>query len=144
MTGSKNSDRAPHLGIFWLVDGKLIIDSLPLSKSERYGDHKTHPRSHIDVWAEFEGSGRVPRGAEYDEYPRGRVMHHPMSGEFTIFADRCILKRKGLIAQIKKALHLRKKVKTGTDPHYRCPQCLWGKQINEDWGGVGSGQKRLP
>lgn len=132
----KNSDRAPHLGIFWLVDGKLIIDSSALSESEPYGDHLTHPRSHIDVWAEFERSGRVPRGSEYDGYPRGRVMHHPASGEFTIFADICILKHKGLITQIKKALHLRKKVKTGTDPHYRCPLCLRGKQINEDedWG----------
>jgi len=123
---------ASRLGIFWLVDGKPIIDSSPLSEAEPYGDHLTHPRSHIDVWAEFERSGRVPRGSEYDEYPRGRVMHHPASGEFTILADRCILKRKGLVAQIKKDLHLRKKVKTGTDPHYRCPLCLRGKQINED------------
>jgi hypothetical protein len=132
----KNVDRAPHLGIFWLVDGKLIIDSSPLSEAEPYGDHLTHPRGHVDVWPKFERSGRVPRGSEYEEYPRGRVMHHPASGEFTILADRCILKHKGLIAHIKKALHLRKKVKTGTDPHYRCPRCLRGKQINEeeDWG----------
>jgi hypothetical protein len=66
----KNSDRAPHLGIFWLVDGKLIFDILPLSKAQPYGDHMTHPRSHIRVWATFERSGRVPRGSEYDEYPR--------------------------------------------------------------------------
>jgi hypothetical protein len=131
----KNLDRAPQLGVFWLVNGKLIIDSSLQSESEPYGDHLTHPRSHIRVWAKLRRSGRVPRGSEYDEYPRGRVMHHPASGEFTIFADRCILKRRSLIAQIKKALHLSKKVKTGTDPHYRCPLCLQGKQINEeeDW-----------
>jgi len=132
----KSSDREACLGIFWLVDGKLIIDSLPLSKAQLYGDHITHPRSHIRVWAEFERSGRVPRGSEYEEYPRGRVMHHPASGEFTVLADWCILKHKDLIAQIKKDLHLRKKVKTGTDPHYRCPLCLRVEQTNEDedWG----------
>lgn len=128
----KNSDRAPHLGIFWLVDGKLIIDSSPLSEAERYGDHMNHPRGHVHVWEEFERSGRVPRGSEYEEYPRGRVMHHPASGEFTILADKCILDRKGMIAQIKKALHLRNKVKLDKDSHYRCPRCLRGKQINED------------
>ncbi len=132
----KNLDREPHLGIFWLVDGKLIIDSSPLSEAEPYGDHLTHPRSHIRVWATFERSGGVPRGSEYEEYPRGRVMHHPVSREFTILADRCILKDKGLIAQIKKALHLHKKVKLGTDSHYRCPSCLRGKKTDEDedWG----------
>jgi len=131
----KNSNCAPHLGIFWLVDGKLIIDSSPLNEAEPYGDHLTHPRSHFRVWAKLGRSGRVPRGSEYEEYPRGRVMHHPVSGEFTVLADKCILSRKNLIARIKKALHLRKKVKTGTDPHYRCPLCLRGKQINEeeDW-----------
>jgi len=63
-------------------------------------------------------------------------MHHPASGEFTILADKCILDRKGLVAKIKKALHLRKKVKLGTDEHYRCPRCLRGEQTNEDedWG----------
>jgi len=127
---------ASCLGIFWLVDGKLIIDSSLLSESEPYGDHLTHPRSHIRVWAEFERSGRVPRGSEYEEYPRGRVMHHPASGEFTVLADWCILKHKGLVAEIKEVLHLSKKVKTGTDPHYRCPHCLQGKQTDEDedWG----------
>jgi hypothetical protein len=132
----RSSDREACLGIFWLVDGKPIIDSSPLSEAEPYGDHLTHPRSHIDVWAEFERSGRVPRGSEYEEYPRGRVMHHPVSGEFTILADMCILKDKDLIAQIKKDLHLRKKVKVGPDSHYRCPKCLRGKQTNEDedWG----------
>ena len=136
MTGSKNSDRAPHLGIFWLVDGKLIIDSSPLSEAEPYGDHMNHPRGHVDVWTKFERSGQVPRGSEYEEYPRGRVMFDTTNESFTILADKCILKRKDMIAQIKKALHLHKKVKTGTDPHYRCPLCLRGKQINEDedWG----------
>jgi hypothetical protein len=39
---------ASCLGIFWLVDGKLIIDSSPLSEAEPYGDHLTHPRSRYE------------------------------------------------------------------------------------------------
>jgi hypothetical protein len=40
----------PQVGIFWLVDGKPIIDSTPLSEAEDYDDFQTHPRSHLDVW----------------------------------------------------------------------------------------------
>jgi|SRR5208283_731102 len=128
----KKPDQEPHLGIFWLVDGMLIFDSSPLSEAELYGDHMNHPHGHVHVWEEFERSGRVPRGSEYEEYPRGRVMFDTKNKNFSILADKCILKDKGLIAQIKEDLHLRKSVTTGTDPHYRCPLCLRGKKTNED------------
>ena len=132
----KNSDRAPLLGIFWLVGGKLIFDKSHLNEAEHYADHLTHPHSHVRVWAKLERTGQVPQGSEYDEFPRGRVTYHPASGESTLLADRCILDGEGLVVQIKKALHLGKKVKIGTDLHYRCPRCLRGKRINEeeDWG----------
>jgi hypothetical protein len=44
----KKSDQAQYVGIFWLVNGKMVIDSTPLSEAEPYGDHRDHPRSHID------------------------------------------------------------------------------------------------
>jgi hypothetical protein len=132
----KNLDQAPHLGIFWLVDGKLIFDSSPLSEAEPYGDHMTHPRSHVDVWARLERRGPVPRGSQYEDYPRRRVIHHPATGEFTILADKCILRHKDLVIRIKKSLHLSERVKLDTDLHYRCPRCMRGKQASgdEDWG----------
>jgi len=43
----------PRLGIFWLVDGKLLIDSAPLTECEQYGDHLNYPGSHIDVWEQW-------------------------------------------------------------------------------------------
>jgi hypothetical protein len=121
-----------QVGIFWLVKGELIFDSTTLNEAEPYGDHVTHPRSHIDVWNQFQQVGKVPRESEYEEYPRGRVMHHPSSGEFTILADPCILARKDLIAEITKALHLPAKTKIGTDPHYRCFTCLYGKDEDDE------------
>ena len=124
----------PYLGIFWLVDGKLIIDSTPLTEAEPYGDHVTHPQSHIDVWKQLQRIGKVPHESEYEEFPRGRVMHHPKSGEYTLLADPCILARKDLIAEITKALNLPKKTKLGSDPHYRCFFCLYGKDVDDDLG----------
>ena len=131
----KKSGPAPLLGIFWLVDEKLIFDTTSLSEAERFGDNLNHPRGHIHVWEEFERTGRVPRGSEYEEYPRGRVIFDTKNKKFMILGDKCILKDKGLIAQIKEDLHLPTKAKHDPDSHYRCPLCLRRKQTSddEDW-----------
>jgi len=123
----------PSVGIFWLVRDKLLFDTTPLSRAEPYGDHLTHPRSHIKTWKQFQQIGQAPRESEYEEYPRGRVMYHPSPDEFTILADQCILSRKDLMAQIKKELQLPKNTKTGTDLHYKCFRCLSGSEQDDDW-----------
>lgn len=122
----------PHLGIFWLVDGKLLIESAPLSKCEEYGDHLNFPGSHIDVWEQWLQIGKAPAQSEYEEFPRGRTMYSTGTNTFTLLADRCILKRKDLIATIKDELRLPKQTSLGTDPHYRCFHCLHGNADDEE------------
>lgn len=122
----------PQVGIFWLVDGKLLIDSTLLSKSEPYGNHQTHPRSHIDVWDEYQRVGKVPPESEYEEFPRGRVIYDTTTQTFTVLADKCILNHKELITRIKEELHLPKKATLGTDTHYRCFTCLYGRDDDQD------------
>ena len=56
----------PHVGIFWLVSGKPIIDSTPLSQAEPYGDHLTHARGHAEVWGQYQRVGVVPIDMEYE------------------------------------------------------------------------------
>ena len=50
---SRRRKKEPHVGIFWLVDGKLVIDNTALSMSEDYGVSKVHPGDHISVWRSF-------------------------------------------------------------------------------------------
>lgn len=126
---NRKTEVESRLGIFWLVDGKLLIDSAPLSECEQYGDHLNYPGSHIDVWERWKHIGRAPAESEYEEFPRGRVMY---GTTFTLLADRCILKRKDVIATIKDELHLPKKTMLGTDPHYRCFHCLHGGSDYEE------------
>jgi len=122
----------PRLGIFWLVDGKLLIDSAPLSECEEYGDHLNYPRSHIDVWEQWKQAGDAPAETEYEEFGRGRVLCDRQGGNFTLLADTHILKRRRLIATIKAELHLPKQIALGTDPHYRCFTCLHGNEDDEE------------
>jgi hypothetical protein len=120
----------PHVGIFWLLNGKLIIDSTPLDEAEPYGDHLTHSRSHIDVWEQWRLSAKVPRESEYEEFPRGRVMYNTKTQRFTLLADRCILRDKDVVSRIISELHLPgENTDKGTDEHYRCSSCL---QMRED------------
>ena len=122
----------PRLGIFWLVAGKLLIDSAPLSDCEKYGDHLNYPDSHIRVWERWQEVGKAPAETEYEEHARGRVMFDTKAKRFTLLADRCILKKKELIVQIKEELHLPKQTSLGTDPHYRCFRCLHGNADDEE------------
>jgi len=122
---NRKAEAEPRLGIFWLVDGKLLIDSAPLSECEQYGDHLNYPGSHIDVWEQWKRIGEAPAESEYEEFPRGRLTYNAKSG-FMLLADMCILKRKGVVATIKNELHLPRQTSLGTDPHYRCSTCLYG------------------
>jgi hypothetical protein len=117
--------KQPHVGIFWLVDGKLVIDSTSLAEAEPYGDNLTHPRGHLKVWEQWRMGGKVPGESEYEEFPRGRVMYNTKTQRFTLLADRCILRDKGVVSRIMSELHLPgKQTDKGTDAHYRCPSCL--------------------
>ncbi|MFZ3263440.1 MAG: hypothetical protein WA172_05535 [Terriglobales bacterium] len=47
----KTPTASPEVGIFGLINGKLLIDRTPpLSESESCADHQTHPGSHSDTW----------------------------------------------------------------------------------------------
>jgi hypothetical protein len=120
-------DKEPRVGIFWLVNGKLLIDSTPLGRAQPYGDHLTHSRGHDRVWGKFQQRGTAPRAMEYDEPPRGRVVYHTKTGRFALLADRCIFRDKAVVRKIMSDLNLRSEnTYQGTDAHYRCFARLHG------------------
>jgi hypothetical protein len=125
-TASKPEAR---VGIFWIVDGELLIDSTLLSEAEEYDDFRIHPRDHISVWETFQQNGTVPREVEYEESPRGRVMFDTRTKRFTLLADHCILKDKILVRKIMQALHLSRNTELGADSHYRCSSCS-GRKVD--------------
>ena len=116
-----------RVGIFWVVNGELLIDSTPLSEGEQYNDFKIHPRDHISVWATFQQKGTVSPEFEYEEFPRGRVMFNSKTQRFTLLADRCILRDKNVVRRIMSELRSPRNTETGTDLHYRCSRCLRGE-----------------
>ncbi|WP_271594350.1 hypothetical protein [Bradyrhizobium sp. CCBAU 65884] len=95
MTGS--------VGIFWGIpkpdhSWTILIDSTSLSEAEAYGDFLTHPRGHYEVWSQWQQRRAAPLAGqsilqaityhEYEDFPRGRIVHEIKTGRFIIYADR--------------------------------------------------------
>ncbi len=122
----------PHVGIFWLFDGKPIIDSTPLSKAEPYGTALTHPTGHDDYWSHLQDTGAVPADVEYWRPPRGRVVFQGREERFDFLADKCIRSNRKVVREIKNAMHLPLgKTTEGGDTHYRCSNCKC-PAVNDD------------
>ena len=115
--------KEPEVGIFWLIAGRLVFDSTPVSQAENYADCKNHGGSHLGRWDKFFLAGVVPQG-EYEEHPRGRTVFNIDSRQYTIYADRCIIRKKSVVRQIIRQMGLPRDTKISTDPHYRCFLCM--------------------
>ena len=115
----------PMVGIFWVMGGKLILDTTPVSQAEKYGEAKTHPWGHLQHWTELQRIGAMSPDIEYDDPPRGRAVYFPRDEKFVVYADRCILARKCFLRQIMAEMNLPpSRTKTSSDEHYRCLRCL--------------------
>jgi hypothetical protein len=115
------------VGIFWVVDGKLILDASPLGEAEPYGECLGHPRSHIDQWEVLRSNGQVYPDSEYDEFPRGRVTYNVKQRKFHLLLDICIRRNALIVSSITEAMYLPKDTIIDSDQHYRCPKCLQGR-----------------
>lgn len=91
------------IGIFWGIPSTdhswhILADKISLAEAEPYGDFLTHPRGHYDVWSEWQklnatalAKQAIPQAAayhEYEDFPRGRIVHHVKDRQFIIYADR--------------------------------------------------------
>jgi hypothetical protein len=132
MTNKTAKSEQPLVGIFWLVGGRLILDTSPLREAEPYGDCLGHRASHHQCWAKLQVAGVIGPDLEYDDFPRGRVTANAKTNKFFLLLDRCIRNDKGKVAKIMMSMHLPKDTIIDTDLHYRCPTCLDGQNPLDD------------
>jgi hypothetical protein len=121
----QQSRTAPQVGIIFFHAERLWIESTPLERAGNYGKCKIHDGNHVDFWEQLISQRLVPEYVEYENVPRGRVIFSPTSGRYLLLLDRCILRRKDVVAAIKRQMGLPPKgTETDTDSHYRCSECL--------------------
>ncbi len=121
----------PAVGIFWRVDGALVIDRSTLKEAEPYGDCLTHAAGHYERWQQWQALGPVRLACkgfpaqiawtEYDDWPRGRVVFEKTTQHFVVYADRR-LQKPDVMDFLKPAFGLNAvelKVIVRSDSHYR-------------------------
>ena len=119
----------PAVGIFWRVNGVLVIDRSTLDEAERYGDCITHAAGHYDRWQEWQALGMSRLAAvgypdhilstEYDHWPRGRIVYETPTRRFVLYADQR-LQKPDVIDALKTAFGLNDaEVIVRSDSHYR-------------------------
>ena len=129
----------PAVGIFFVYEDRLLIDTTPLEEAQPYGAFMGHAKGHPRFWRDLQRNDVVPRDVEYDEVARGRVGFAAKERRFHIFMDRCILENTAMVSRIARELNLPPEATAPPlpDSHYRCPSCMKSKeqleQEEEDW-----------
>ncbi len=114
----------PRVGIFWVVEDQLIIDSVPVSEASEIDGKRDHDASHWNHWERVCDSQKNLSQFSYDHFPRGRVIYDAKADRFNIFADKCILKNTYTLGRLHHAMHLpESKTRPNSDAHYRCHKC---------------------
>ena len=124
---------APAVGIFWgIAEGDeppvLLADLAPLEQGEPYGEFLTHG-GHHEHWESLAAAGAgelrrrglptAPAWSEYEEWPRGRVVHHVPTGRSIIYADRQLRRAPPFLALVVQRFGLSEGCyEVRGDPHY--------------------------
>ena len=116
----------PEVGIVFVHEGSLWVDSTSVDDAILYDEALTHDKGHDVFWGELQAGGAVPKDREYDEVPRGRVCYNTRSRIYHLYLDRCILRNKEMVRKIMRLMKLPSAPLTeiGSDSHYRCPGCV--------------------
>jgi hypothetical protein len=61
----------PEVGIFWLIDNKLVADSIPFPQADVYGGFYGGKNGHAALWTTLHRLVPQWRGKEYTDFPRG-------------------------------------------------------------------------
>jgi hypothetical protein len=90
----------PEVGIFWLIDNKLVADSIPWRQADGFGGFYSGKNDHAAFWATLQRLLPQWKGLEYTDYPRGRVLFDSMEEVFLVYSSRAIVNSPGVRATI--------------------------------------------
>jgi len=119
----------PSVGIFWKIRNVLVIDRSSLEQAEPYGDCLTHAAGHYERWEEWQRLGATGlqrlgypveiATTEYDDWPRGRLVHEVPRARFVLYADRRIQNSPAISALIGAFALGGQTVVVESDSHYQ-------------------------
>jgi hypothetical protein len=109
----------PEVGLFWLIDNKLVADSIPWRQGDVYGGFYNGKNDHATFWATLQRIVPQWKGADYTDHPRGRVLYDSMNETFLVYSSQAVVNnppmRKLILAEFKLPLAA---TKFEADYHY--------------------------
>ena len=104
------------VGLFFVVNNKLLLHSCTLEEAEKYGDFLNFPESHMQIWDKYYYNKYK---VDFDYFPRGRIIYNIKENVYYIYYDKCLensIRKMNLIKENKNVKYLR-------DLHYKCSKC---------------------
>jgi len=89
-----------EVGIFWLIDDKLVADSIPWRQADIHGGFHNGKNDHAALWTTLQRLRPQWKGVEYTAYPRGRVLFHSTEEVFLVYSSQAIVNSPGVKAMI--------------------------------------------
>jgi hypothetical protein len=81
----------PEVGIFWLVDNKLVADSIPCRQADLHGGFYSGKNDHAVFWRTLQRLLPQWQGKDYTDFPRGRVLFDSMEAVFLVYSSQGIV-----------------------------------------------------
>lgn len=114
----------PGVGIYFIVKGHILSDSVELEQAESYGEALQYG-GHNDFHEALRPESPIERlfkSMPYDYFPRGRVVYFPNRTMFRVYFDSCLSE-----ADIQKVIENfalgQQSVEIEKDEHYQCATC---------------------
>ena len=104
------------VGLFFVVNNKLLLHSCTLEEAEKYGDFLNYPESHMQIWDKYYYNKYK---VDFDYFPRGRIIYNIKENIYYIYYDKCLedsIREMNLIKENKNVKYLK-------DIHYKCSNC---------------------
>ena len=90
----------PEVGIFWLIDNKLVADSIPWRQADIHGGFYNGNNDHAALWTTLQRLVPQWKDKEYTDFPRGRVLFDAMEEVFLVYSSQAIVNSPGVRAMI--------------------------------------------
>ena len=75
------------VGLFFVVNGKILLYKCDLDKAEKNGKFLNYPKSHMQIWDKYYYK---KYHVDFDFYPRGRIIYNTETEEYYIYYDKCL------------------------------------------------------
>lgn len=112
------------VGIYFVVKGQVIHDSIELDNAEPYGNAMQFG-GHYDFHEALNPRSKYEymfKNLPYDYFPRGRVVYFTHTKVFRIYHDKCISKT--CIQEVLELFGLADMdIEIELDEHYKCAKC---------------------